>query len=91
MKKEIINRVINMANLILLNNSTVRDVASLVGYSKSTVHKDLSEKLKDIDYEKYKLVHELLMYNKQVRHIRGGQKTKDRYRLNYNVKNVKTI
>lgn len=79
MKKDIINRVINMADIILLNRSTVREVANIVGYSKSTVHKDLSEKLKMIDYEKYKLVNELLNYNKNVRHIRGGQSTKIKY------------
>ncbi|MGM9971830.1 MAG: sporulation transcriptional regulator SpoIIID [Anaeroplasmataceae bacterium] len=79
MKKEIINRVLNMADLILKKHSTIRDVASCVGYSKSTVHKDLSEKLKYIDYEKYELVQELLIYNKNVRHIRGGESTKAKY------------
>lgn len=79
MKNEIINRVIKMADLMLEYKSTVREVASMVGYSKSTVHKDLSEKLRLIDFEKYEKVHELLNYNKSIKHIRGGEATKFKY------------
>ena len=45
MDSKIRNRVLEMANMILENNTTVRDVAKRIGYSKSTVHKDLREKL----------------------------------------------
>lgn len=79
MKNEIINRVIKMADLMLEYKSTVREVASMVGYSKSTVHKDLSEKLRLIDFEKYEKVHELLNYNKSIKHTRGGEATKFKY------------
>lgn len=79
MKNEIINRVLKMADLMLEYKSTVREVASMVGYSKSTVHKDLSEKLRLIDFEKYEKVHELLNYNKSIKHIRGGEATKFKY------------
>lgn len=79
MNDYIINRVITMANMMINGHSTVREVASLVGYSKSTVHKDLTEKLKSIDLEKYEKVQELLAYNKNVRHIRGGEATKAKY------------
>lgn len=81
MDYEIKNRVLQMANLILDNNTTVREVAKKVGYSKSTVHKDLKEKLPLIDEELYLKVCNLLNFNKQIRHIRGGQSTKLHYAL----------
>ncbi len=74
-------RVLEMANMILENNTTVRDVAKRIGYSKSTVHKDLREKLPLIDEELYEKVCKLLDFNKQMRHIRGGQSTKVHYAL----------
>ena len=46
---------------------------------ESTVHKDLSERLKDIDFRLYQQVQELFEYNQQVKHIRGGESTKQRY------------
>lgn len=76
---EIINRVKTMAHMILENKSTVRDVAAHVGFSKSTVHKDLTEKLRQIDYDLYLEVKDLLEYNKNIRHIRGGESTKNKY------------
>lgn len=79
----IIDRVVHMANLIIENKSTVRDVARLVGYSKSTVHKDLTEKLPNIDYDMYLEVKDLLDFNKKIRHIRGGESTKLKYSLSH--------
>ncbi len=81
MNYEVRNRVISMANLILEKKSTVRDVAKEVGYSKSTVHKDLREKLPLIDEILYQKVCNLLEYNKEIRHIRGGESTKIHYAL----------
>lgn len=75
----ILNRVKTMAKLILEKKSTVREVAKEVGFSKSTVHKDLTEKLQKIDMKLYEEVKELLEYNKNVRHIRGGQSTRLKY------------
>ena len=75
------NRVIEMANVILEGRRTVREVAKIVGYSKSTVHHDLTTKLEDINPDLYKQVKELLEYNKKIRHIRGGEATKEKYRL----------
>ena len=55
MDSKIRNRVLEMANMILENNTTVRDVAKRIGYSKSTVHKDLREKsAKEIFYQDFK-------------------------------------
>ena len=78
---EIKNRVIEMANVFLEGKRTVREVAKIVGYSKSTVHHDLTTKLEDIDPDLYLQVKELLEYNKKIRHIRGGQKTKEKYAM----------
>lgn len=76
---ELNNRVIRIAELILKNKATVREVAKQTGFSKSTVHKDLTDRLKTIDYKLYEKVKELLDYNKNVKHIRGGASTKLKY------------
>ncbi len=75
----IANRVKNMAAIILEKKATVRDVAKEVGFSKSTVHKDLTEKLPIIDYDLFLEVKNLLEFNKNIRHIRGGESTKLKY------------
>lgn len=72
-------RVLKEANIFLEYKTTVRGVSRKVGVSKSTVHKDFIEKLKEIDISIYNEVMELLKYNKEVRHIRGGQATKEIY------------
>ena len=72
-------RVIAFANYIIENNATVRQTAKKFNLSKSTVHKDVSERLRTINeglYEKVKLV---LEQNKSERHIRGGMATKSKY------------
>ena len=74
-------RVIDMATMIISDNSTVREVAQKIGYSKSTVHKDLREKLPLIDIKMYEQVEQILNYNKKIRHIRGGESTKIHYAL----------
>ena len=76
---EMENRVIKMANLFLESKSTVREVAKVVGYSKSTVHHDLTTKLIDLDPNLYIQVKNLLEYNKKIRHIRGGESTRLKY------------
>lgn len=68
-----------MARLMLDGKRTVRDVAKLIGYSKSTVHHDLTTRLKYINYELYLDVKKLLEYNKSLRHIRGGEATRLKY------------
>ena len=79
MSEAIRMRVIYSANVMLSNRMTVREVAKVIGLSKSTIHKDLTEKLKFYDEGLYDEVIELLEYNKKIRHIRGGQKTKEKY------------
>ena len=75
------SRVLYEAKLMLEGKRTVREVAKMIGYSKSTVHNDVSIRLKNIDYELYLEIKELLEYNKKIRHIRGGEATKKKYRL----------
>lgn len=78
--EEIKSRVLEMAYLMLDGKRTVREVAKLIGYSKSTVHHDLTTKLIKIDYSLFTQVHDLLDYNKKVRHLRGGEATRLKYK-----------
>lgn len=79
MNEHIINRVLDVAHYILKYKGTVRSVASIFNVSKSTIHKDLTERLLELDGNLYKEVRSLLDYNKAVRHIRGGKSTKLKY------------
>ena len=72
-------RVLEEATIFIENKTTVRGVAKIIGVSKSTIHKDFIEKLENIDFNLYGKVMELLKYNKDIRHIRGGQATKKLY------------
>lgn len=77
--KEVYYRVLEMAHLMLDGQRTVREVAKIIGYSKSTVHNDLTSKLDSIDHNLYLEVKALLEHNKKVRHLRGGEATKIKY------------
>ena len=72
-------RVLEEANYIIQTGKTVREIASLFKVSKSTVHKDLHERLLKIDKEKYKNVEDILKYHIYIRHIRGGESTRKKY------------
>lgn len=67
------------AEYVIENSATVRQTAAYFGISKSTVHKDLSVKLRYINKAKYNQVKEILDLNKSERHIRGGEATKRKY------------
>lgn len=79
MSKDIIKRVIEEANYIIETKNTVRQMAKIFNVSKSTVHKDLHDRLLEIDYNKYTEVEKILKYHADVRHIRGGESTKKKY------------
>lgn len=79
MKDYIEERVIELANFIVENNSTVRGAAKKFHVSKSTVHKDVSERLLRLNPALSKSVQKVLSENKAERHIRGGQATKEKY------------
>jgi len=68
-----------LAQYIIETKATVRSAASKFGISKSTVHKDISERLETINRNLYNQVKEILEYNKSERHIRGGMATKEKY------------
>ena len=68
-----------VARYIIENNSTVRQAAKQYGISKSTVHKDVAERLPSIKSELAKQAREILELNKSERHIRGGLATKEKY------------
>ncbi len=73
------DRSIILGEFILNHKATVRATAKQFGISKSTVHKDVSEKLCKIKPQLYEQVKEVLEENKRERHIRGGQATKLKY------------
>ena len=79
MSKDIIKRVVDEANYIIDTGETVREIAKVFGVSKSTVHKDLHERLLEIDVYLYKDVRKILDYHTKVRHIRGGESTRKKY------------
>ena len=73
------DRVNLFADYMLENKTTVRAVAAYFGYSKSTVHKDVTERLMQIDSFMAKKLRVILDENKAQRHIRGGMATKKKY------------
>ena len=72
-------RCVILANYLVDNKATVRAVAKAFGVSKSTVHKDVTQVLKNVDKNLYLKVKEILEINKSERHIRGGMATKVKY------------
>lgn len=79
MKGQPNDRAVILGQYILENNATVRAAAKKFGISKSTVHKDVSERLPKIQPQLYPEVKKILEKNKQERHIRGGMATKRKY------------
>lgn len=72
-------RAVSLAHYIIENNATVRQTAKKFNISKSTVHKDVSERLRTINEGLYSDVKRILEQNKSERHIRGGMATKTKY------------
>ena len=73
------DRATRLGEFIVENKATVRRAAKQFGVSKSTVHKDVSQRLKYIDNSLYRDVKDVLAVNKAQRHIRGGLATKLKY------------
>ncbi|MBE6138596.1 MAG: stage III sporulation protein D [Firmicutes bacterium] len=80
MNNSISGRVISEADYIIETGKTVRELASIFKVSKSTVHKDLHERLHKIDKAKYIEVDKILKYHIDIRHLRGGESTRQKYR-----------
>lgn len=79
MKPYIEERAVNVANFIINKNATVRETARSFGISKSTVHKDVTERLLKINPKLATEAKKVLELNKSERHIRGGLATKEKY------------
>jgi len=74
-------RTIKIGNHVVETRKTVRMIAKEFGISKSTVHKDLTERLPEINPELANQVKLILEYHKSIRHIRGGEATRQKYKL----------
>ena len=79
MKDYISERAVSLAGYIIEHKATVRDAAFAFNISKSTVHKDITERLWSVNRTLAKEAKKILDENKATRHIRGGQATKDKY------------
>ena len=80
MKGNMEERAERLAQYIIENRTTVRAAAQKFGISRSTVHKDISERLPQFNRVLYQQVKEVLEVNKAQRHIRGGIATRKKYR-----------
>ncbi len=72
-------RCVILGQYIVENGATVRSTAKKFGISKSTVHQDITTKLESVNSHLYEEVRRVLTQNKQERHLRGGQATKEKY------------
>ena len=81
MKDYIEERTIEVANYIIENKCTVRAAAKHFNISKSTIHKDVTDRLYYINRGLYEEVKPILAENKACRHLRGGMATKEKYLL----------
>lgn len=79
MKGYIEERAIDVAMYIIENDATVRQTAKKFAVSKSTIHKDITDRLKNINPALSNKVRKVLDKNKQERHIRGGLATREKY------------
>lgn len=80
MRDYIEERINETAHYIINNSATVRDAAKVFCISKSTVHKDMAERLRVVNPRLYRQVRHVLDINKAERHIRGGQATYRKYK-----------
>ena len=80
MKGFVEQRAVELREYIIQSKATVRKTAKKFGISKSTVHKDVSERLKKVNPQLYREVKSVLEINKAQRHIRGGMATRRKYK-----------
>ena len=84
LKTYIEERAVEVAKFMITTNATVRETAKKFGISKSTVHKDITDRVERIDPDLAKSVRAVLEVNKAERHIRGGLATREKYLHNKN-------
>ncbi|MHC1681661.1 MAG: sporulation transcriptional regulator SpoIIID [Clostridiaceae bacterium] len=80
MKDYIEDRVLEVAKYIINSKATIRKTAKVFGVSKSTIHKDMTERLPMINPQVAEEAKNILDLNKSERHIRGGKATKMKYK-----------
>ena len=80
MNKDIKTRVLNEANHIIKTQDTIRKTAGLFNVSTSTVHTDLSERLKEIDKKLGAEIDDIFKNHDKEKHIRGGEVTRQKYK-----------
>ncbi len=76
LSKYIINRVNLIADHIINTKDTIRKTAKIFNISKSTVHKDLQERLSLIDINKYNIIKKIMEEHIETRHLKGGESTR---------------
>lgn len=79
MNKKIVARTLEEGRYMVNTGMTVREMSNVFGISKSTIHKDLRERLFEIDIDLYQKVSSILQYHLDVRHIRGGDATRRKF------------
>ncbi len=79
MNSLILQRVKSEASCMLDTGKTIREIAKMFKVSKSTVHKDLHERLLKIDQKLFKKIDKIMKYHIDIRHIRGGESTRNKY------------
>lgn len=79
MDRLIINRVLSEANYIISTNKTIRDLSKIFGVSKSTVYKDLSERLYEVNIDLFNDVNVIFKNHFLNKYIKGGESTKHKY------------
>ena len=84
MHEHIRHRCVRLGELLIETGETVRVLAKMTGYSKSTVHKDLTERLFLVNEQLANEVKEILAYHKSVRHLRGGEATRKKWQSRQN-------
>ncbi|MEI7025693.1 sporulation transcriptional regulator SpoIIID [Paenibacillus sp. y28] len=84
-------RTIKIGRSLVETKQTVRTIAKEFGVSKSTVHKDLTERLPEINPELAGQVKTILEYHKSIRHLRGGEATKIKYKRTRPPKNAEVL
>ncbi|MDE5897413.1 MAG: sporulation transcriptional regulator SpoIIID [Clostridia bacterium] len=91
MWKNIEERVIACGDYIVKTGCTVRTCAIALGTSKSTVHKDVTERLSEVDPALWEKAKKVLDFNLKERHLRGGDATKRKYEQKRGADSAKTI
>lgn len=79
MYSPITERILKEADYMIETGETIREIAKHFKMSKSTVHKDLHERLAKVDKVKYQKIEKILNYHTEIRHVRGGESTKKKY------------